>query len=218
MTDNLAACKTPGRCGQCLAQERERRSRAIQAAKPAEKGRRIGYPVGIEDGGRCGFQRAVFHKVEPQCLTASQQAVVCVGERKRRQEGEGGATTITNAAPDLNPVMMLIMSLLAPTAVANDRVAITNRASSQYDGGPFCGPGSFRVALPIGKWDKENRSNGDSARVTTCPDLKPKAESSPPSKKSQLEKNTAFPLATICAEVQRIGRSTATCMRRRTPQ
>ena len=108
---------------------------------------------------------------------------MCVGERKRRQEGEGRAATITNAAPDLNPVMMFIVSLLAPAAVANDRVAITNRASSQYDGGPFCGPGSFRVALPIGKWDKENRSNGDSARVATCPDLKPKAESSPPNKK-----------------------------------
>jgi hypothetical protein len=94
---------------------------------------------------------------------------MCVGERKRRQEGESRATTITNAAPDLNPVMMFIVSLLAPAAVTNDRVAITNRASSQYDGGPFCGPGSFRVALPIGKWDKENRSNGGSARVATLP-------------------------------------------------
>src|SRR5580658_7371555 len=45
-----------------------------------------------------------------------------------------------------------------------------------------------------------------------CPDLKPKAESSPPSKKSQLEKNTAFPPATICAAAQRIGRLTATYM------
>ena len=137
--------------------------------KPPEESRRIGYPVGIDDGGRCGFQRAVFHKVKPQCLAASQQTVVCVGERKRGQERKGRATTITKAAPDLNPVMMFIVSLLAPAAVANDRVAITNRASSQYDGAPFCGPASFRVALPIGKWDKENRSNGDSARVATLP-------------------------------------------------
>jgi hypothetical protein len=79
--------------------------------------------------------------------------------------------------------MMLIVSLLATATVTDDGVAIANRASAQHDRGPV-DPGSFRLALPIGKWDKENRSNGDSAaRVTTCPDLKPKAESSPPNKK-----------------------------------
>ena len=68
--------------------------------------------IRVHDGGGCGLKGAVFHKVEPQCLTASQQAVVCVGKRKRRQEGKGLATTVTDAAPDLNPVMMLIVSLL----------------------------------------------------------------------------------------------------------
>jgi glucose-6-phosphate 1-dehydrogenase len=36
--------------------------------------------------------------------------------------------------------------------VADDGVAIANRTSAQHGGGPV-GPGSFRVALPIGKWD-----------------------------------------------------------------
>jgi hypothetical protein len=122
----------------------------------------------------------VFHKVEPQCLTAGEQAVVSVGKRKRRQESKGGATTVTDAAPNLNPVMMQIVSLLTTPTVADDGVAIANRTSAQHSCGPV-GPGSFRLALPIGKWDKENRSDGDSAaRVATCPDLKPKAESSPP--------------------------------------
>jgi hypothetical protein len=116
---------------------------------------------------------------------------VCVGERKRRQESKGLATTVTDAAPNLNPVMMLIVSLLTTPTVADDGIPITNRTSAQHGRSPV-GPGSFRVALPIGKWDKENRSDGDSAaRVATCPDLKPKAESSPPNKKSQLEKNNA---------------------------
>ena len=114
-----------------------------------------------------------------------------VGKRKRRQEGKGLATTVTDAAPNLNPVVILIVSLLTTPAVADDGVPIANRTSAQHSGGP-AGPGSFRVALPIGKWDKENRSDGDSAaRVATCPDLKPKAESSPPDIKSQLEKNIA---------------------------
>ena len=125
----------------------------------------------------------MFHKVEPQCLTASQQAVVCVGKRKRRQEGKGLATTVTDAAPDLNPVMMLIVSLLASAAVADNGVAIAHRASARNAAGTIGRPGRFQVELPGGKWDKENSSNGDSARVATCPDLKPKAESSPPNKK-----------------------------------
>ena len=96
-----------------------------------------------------------------------------------------------DSAPNLNPVVILIVSLLTTPAVADDGVPIANRTSAQHSGGP-AGPGSFRVALPIGKWDKENRSDGDSAaRVATCPDLKPKAESSPPNKNLQLEKNNA---------------------------
>jgi hypothetical protein len=56
----------------------------------------------------------------PQCLTTSEQTVVCVRQRKRRQEGKRLATTITDTAPDQNPVMMFIVSLLAAAAVADD--------------------------------------------------------------------------------------------------
>ncbi len=84
--------------------------------------------------------------------------------------------------------MMLIVSLLTTATMADDGVAIANRTSAQHGRSPV-GPGRFRVALPIGKWDKENRSDGDSAaRVATCPDLKPKAESSPPIKNLNWER------------------------------
>jgi hypothetical protein len=110
----------------------------------------------------------------------------------RRFESALSSLTVTDAAPDLNPVMTLIVSLLAAATVTDDRVEITNRASAQHHRSAICGPGILRVALPIGKWDKENRSNEDSAQGVTCPDLKPKAESSPPHKKVSTGKEYRF--------------------------
>jgi hypothetical protein len=52
-----------------------------------------------------------------------------VGERKQRKEGEGPGIDAA-AAMDPNPVVMLVVGLLAAAAVANDRIPFTNRASA----------------------------------------------------------------------------------------
>jgi hypothetical protein len=64
----------------------------------------------------------------PQCLGASQQAIVGVRERKRWQEGECPLATGAATATDLDPVVMLIVRLLAAASVADDRIAFTNGA------------------------------------------------------------------------------------------
>ena len=165
MLDHLAACQTLAQRGQSLAQKCERGLRTIQTAKPAAKGGGVGDPIRIDDSWGRGFQRAVFHKVAPQGLTAGEQAVVCVRERKNRQESKGLATTVADAAPDLNPVMMPIVRLLAATAVADDRIAIAQRASARNGSGAIGRPVSLQIDLIGGKWDKENRTNGGSART-----------------------------------------------------
>jgi hypothetical protein len=53
---------------------------------------------------------------------------VRVRERKQREEGEGLAATGAATATDANPVVMLIVRLLAAASVADDRIAFTNRA------------------------------------------------------------------------------------------
>jgi len=53
-----------------------------------------------------------------------------VGERKQRKEGEGHPAIDAAASMDPNPVVMLLVGLLAAAAVANDRIPFTNRASA----------------------------------------------------------------------------------------
>lgn len=82
-----------------------------------------------------------------------------VRERKGREESEGFAATGAVATPDPDPVVMLIVRLLAAAPMADDRIALTNGTSPQDDAGALFGPVSFELAWQWGKWDKENRSS-----------------------------------------------------------
>jgi hypothetical protein len=62
----------------------------------------------------------MLHKVSPERLTASQQTVVRVGERKQGKKGEGLPATLAEAASDPNPVVMLIVRLFAAASMANN--------------------------------------------------------------------------------------------------
>jgi hypothetical protein len=123
----------------------------------------------------------VLLKAPLQCLTAGQQTVVGVRERKQRQEGEGRPATVAATPPDFDPVVMLIVRLLAATSMANDRIAFTHRASPQHDlgatGGPIAfHPIAFRLARRGGKWDKENRSSWGLCVGVDLPRSEPEAE------------------------------------------
>jgi hypothetical protein len=100
----------------------------------------------------------VLPKVPPQGLTASQQAVAGVRERKRRQEGKGHSATGAATAPDPDPVVVFIVRLLAAASMAGDRIAFTHRAAPQDDLVAAFGPIGFELVRRGGKWDKKNRS------------------------------------------------------------
>jgi hypothetical protein len=98
-------------------------------------------------------------KAPLQCLNARQQTVVCVREREQREKGKGLPATGAATATDANPVVMLIVGLLAAASVADDRIAFTNRASPQDDLVTVFGPIIFDLVRRRGKWDKQNRSS-----------------------------------------------------------
>jgi hypothetical protein len=54
---------------------------------------------------------------------------------------------------------MFIVRLLAPATVTDDRIAFTNRASSQDELVAVCGPIGFQLVRRGGKWDKKNRAS-----------------------------------------------------------
>jgi hypothetical protein len=82
-----------------------------------------------------------------------------VRERKQRQESEGLSATRAATATDLDPVMILIVRLLAAAAVADNRTLITNRALRQADLVVVSGPVAFELVRRARKWDKENRNS-----------------------------------------------------------
>jgi hypothetical protein len=147
VTENLAATEPLAYGVHGVPQRRKRWPRGIQTLKPPAQRGGIGQAIGIFENGRRGFPRTAFYEVAPQRLAAGDQAVVAVGWRERRQEGERPLAEIAKAAPNTNPIMVFVMSLLAPAAVANDGIVQTNRASAKdrFCAGP--GPISFEVVL-----------------------------------------------------------------------
>jgi hypothetical protein len=132
-------------------QEREGRSRAIQSPKPATKRGRIGHAMGIFHERCRRFPGTALHKVAPQRFTAGYQAIVAVSRREHWQEGKRLAARSADTAPNLNPVMLFVMSLFPPTAMTHDRIPQANGALAKD---PFCAslrPIGFELALRRGK-------------------------------------------------------------------
>jgi len=150
----IVACQPPSGVGECLAQEGTSRLRRVQAVGPTAERGGIGQAIRVFERCGCLFPGAVLDEAPLQGLTANQEAVMCVRERKRRQEGEGLPTTGAETATDPNPVVLLVVGLLAPTPVANDRIALTNGTAAQDDVGALFGPIGSTLALRGGKRDK----------------------------------------------------------------
>jgi|SRR5262244_2811983 len=81
-----------------------------------------------------------------------------VRQRKPWQEGKGLPATGTAAAADINPIVMLVVCLLATESMADDRILLTNGALPHNGLGTAGGPIGFQLVRRDGKWDKENRT------------------------------------------------------------
>jgi len=124
--------------------------RRIQIPKPAAKGGRSCHTIGIFHWRGRYFPGTAIDKVATQCRTAGDQAVVRIGKRKHRQEGNRLAARPTDTAPQRNPIMVFVMSLLAATPMANDRILRAKRAAANDY---FCGsirPIGLQLALRLG--------------------------------------------------------------------
>jgi hypothetical protein len=186
----IATRQPVSHAGERLVEKGKCRLGAVQAVGPAAKCRRIGHAIRICERRRCLFPGAVLHQAPPQCLTARQQTVVRVRERKTREKGEGPPTTGAATATDTNPVMMFIVRLLAAASVADDRITFTSGTSPQDDLRAARGPIRLELVRRGGKWDKQNRSSsGLCPPALTRQDLSREAELLPPETKIQLEEN-----------------------------
>jgi hypothetical protein len=76
---------------------------------------------------------------------------MAVGWREWRQESERLAATFADAAANPDPLMVFIVSLLAPATVADNGILYANRAATQNDFRARLGPIGFEVVLRGGK-------------------------------------------------------------------
>ena len=83
-----------------------------------------------------------------------------VGQRENGKESEGQFAEVTDTAPNLDPVVSLVMSLFTPPAVPDDRIAQALRTAANDLFRPAHGPVKVGLAMVGGKWDKENRTAG----------------------------------------------------------
>ena len=155
----ITACQPVTHAGKRLAQKGRGQLGALQTVRPTAECGRVGHAIRVLERRRRLFPGAVLHKAPPQRMTARQQAVMRVRERKQREESEGLPATRAATATDRNPIMMLVVRLLAAVPVADDRIAFTSRASPQDGLVAVSGPVRFKLVLRGRKWDKENRSS-----------------------------------------------------------
>jgi hypothetical protein len=95
--------------------------------------------------------------------------------------------------------VVFVMSLFAPAAVSDNRIALTNGASAD-DRRVGLGPVCVEVVLRSRKWDKRIVSKWELRRAgDSCQDPEPRAEPSLLPRRVPLEKNSALAPAASCA-------------------
>jgi hypothetical protein len=131
----------------------------IQANRPAPDSGGIGQAIGVFKLRHCLFPRTLLHYALEQCLAVREQTVVRVRKRKHRQEGKGSPALGAAATANLDPVVMLVMRLLATAPVADDRIAVTNRTMAYDSRVAVFGPVGGKFRQRDGDWDELNRNS-----------------------------------------------------------
>ena len=130
MVENRSAVDPSAEQVHGAAQKREPRVGVIQALKPlvqelkahSPEGRWIGDAIGIFDRRRGVFQRTIFQEVTFERLATCDETVVAVRRRKRRQKGEGDSARFADAPSNRNPIVIFVVGLFAPPAMAGDGI------------------------------------------------------------------------------------------------
>jgi hypothetical protein len=107
------------------------------------------------------------------------------GVQAARPAAEHGGINRGSGRPDVNPVVMFIVRLLAAASMADDGIAFTTGASPQDDFGAACGPVGLELVRRYGKRDEQNRSSSELCPSgVDLPRSQPEAELLPPEEKS----------------------------------
>ena len=135
MQNTSSGCYVPGKDGRRaekvwrrpLERHRNPSPEADEFAPRPTPGRRI---LRQSRGVTAVWRWVAFHGGRPRLLAA----VVAVVARRRRPEGQHGEGLLAlraSAAPHPDPIVPLVMSLLAPASMPDDRILAADRASAR---------------------------------------------------------------------------------------
>ena len=94
----------------------------IQVVEPAAQSGGVGDAIGIFERRRGIFPRAPLHKAPPQRLATRDQTVMGIRQGESGKETKDYTAQGTDATAVPDPVVALIMGLLASPAMADDRM------------------------------------------------------------------------------------------------
>ena len=110
-----------------LFRSREQNPEAKQSSGPSAHSGRVRQPVWLFSVGNRFFPVACFVQQFPGLLSAT-KTVVSVRRRPYRQNREGLPTRPTPPAANPDPIMLLVVRLLAPSAMTDDGLVAAHRA------------------------------------------------------------------------------------------
>ena len=140
------------------ASQKRKPRRGIQAAAPAAEGGRVRNAIRIFQRWGGAFPRVVLHKTLSQRLTTRDQTVMGIRKGERGKETESMFAELAEPAVVLDPVVNVVMRLLAPPAMADDRMAQTQRTPARDRFRITRRPVETWLAIIRRKWDKDNRT------------------------------------------------------------
>ena len=100
----------------------------------------------------------MLQEIPSQGLATGDQAVMGIRQGENRKAGEGQMAGPTHASANFDPIVSLVMSLLAPPAVRSNRIAQTPRTTARDRFLAGGSPVQIWVARITAKWDKNNRT------------------------------------------------------------
>jgi hypothetical protein len=177
----LLAAGQPLLYGFKRASQKRKRRRGIQAAAPAAEGRRVRNAIRIFHRWGGAFPRVVLHKTSPHCLTARDQTVVGIRQGESGKKTDSMFADFAEPAAVLDPVVTVVMRLLAPPAMANDRIPQTQGTPGK-DPFPTSRPVKARLAMIRRKWDNGDRTAWEALSLSRIFDGWCAEESLPPSR------------------------------------
>jgi len=126
-------------------------------------------------------------------LSPAIQTVMSVRRRPSRKDGEGFATRAAETAPYPDPVVVFVVGLLAPLAVADDGVESAARAASWQQHQRERVQLECGLVLRIGQCDKENQGWREGPPLTVSCQVRIRGGPSPSRYiRFKRKKNTAF--------------------------